>query len=91
MTNHHIVEKKYITKESVLLVLGALSVFCSIVVYAQASIEKVEAHAKEELKEKASELQKQIEKETQERQQLADQVNKKLDTIITILATGRSK
>lgn len=83
-------EEKSVKEKSVTMVVGALCLFGSLIVYAQTTIEKVESRQKEEIKERTSEIQKQIEKETQERQALADQLNKKLDTIITILATGRS-
>jgi len=83
------IDKKFVTKESVALVFTVISFFTAFVAYAEKRLEVIESKARQELRDGVVTVSKQIDDEKQERQEGLRQVNTKLDTIINILAGRR--
>lgn len=79
-----------LSKEHIAMIVGCLTTIGSFLAYAETRVEKIKEEAKQEIQDQVGSVQKQIDNERQERQVSVDQINKKLDTIINILATRRA-
>lgn len=78
-----------LSKEHIAMIVGCLTTIGSFLGYAETRVDKIKEEAKQEMNQQIDTLQKRIDDERQERQVSVDQINKKLDTIINILATRR--